>query len=71
MLFRSRRVVEQLVHIFGHENVYVELQRHFHRDEEVRNQAAVDIARSLGLPLLATNGVSYAALARGVGAVSA
>jgi error-prone DNA polymerase len=64
---QARRAVEQLVHIFGHENVYVELQRHFHRQQEARNQAAVEIACSLGLPLLATNGVSYAAPTRGVG----
>jgi error-prone DNA polymerase len=38
----------------------VELQRHFHRDEEGRNQAAVEIARPLRLPLVATNGVCYA-----------
>ena len=56
----ARRSVERLVHIFGHENVYVELQRHFHREEEVRNRAAIEIARSLDLPLLATNGVCYA-----------
>ena len=38
----------------------MELQRHFDRQEEFRNQAAVRIARSLSLPLLATNGVRYA-----------
>ena len=42
------------------QNVYVELQRHLCREEEVRNQAAIEIARKLKLPLLATNGVSYA-----------
>ena len=42
------------------ENVYVELQRHFQREEEARNRAAIGIARSLNLPLLATNGVCYA-----------
>jgi len=52
--------VEGLVNLFGKRNVYVELQRHFDRNEEHRNQAAVRIARTLGLPLLATNGVSYA-----------
>ncbi|MFZ0291560.1 MAG: error-prone DNA polymerase, partial [Candidatus Sulfotelmatobacter sp.] len=41
--------------------VYIELQRHFHREEETRNRAAIAIARSLNLPLLATNGVCYAA----------
>src|SRR5205807_3672217 len=39
---------------------YVELQRHLHRDEEARNRAAIEIAHSLKLPLLATNGVCYA-----------
>jgi error-prone DNA polymerase len=53
--------VEQLIGLFGRENVYIELQRHFHREEETRNRAAVAIARSLNLPLLATNGVCYAA----------
>jgi error-prone DNA polymerase len=52
--------VERLVHLFGMRNVYVELQRHFDREQEHRNQAAVRIARALHLPLLATNGVSYA-----------
>ncbi|HLV94279.1 MAG TPA: error-prone DNA polymerase [Candidatus Acidoferrales bacterium] len=59
----SRAVTEavrELCEIFGRENVYVELQRHFHREEEARNQAAVAIARELRLPLLATNGVCYA-----------
>jgi len=51
---------EQLIGIFGRENVYVELQRHFHREQEARNRAAVEIARALQLPLLATNGVHYA-----------
>jgi error-prone DNA polymerase len=57
----GRATVEELVRIFGRENVYVELQRHQEREEEWRNQAAVRIARDLQLPLLATNGVRYAA----------
>ncbi len=56
----ARRHIDQLIGIFGHNNVYVELQRHFHREEEARNRAAIAIARSLNLPLLATNGVCYA-----------
>jgi len=57
----ARAQVEQLIGLFGRGNVYVELQRHFHREEESRNRAAVAIARSLDLPLIATNGVCYAA----------
>src|ERR1700685_487661 len=52
--------VRQLCEIFGRDSVYVELQRHFDRAEEARNHAAVEIARKLRLPLLATNGVCYA-----------
>src|SRR4029077_7992372 len=52
--------VERLCEQFGRRNVYIELQRHFCRDEEARNQAALAIARKLQLPLLATNGVCYA-----------
>jgi error-prone DNA polymerase len=52
--------VEQLCRTFGRENVYVELQRHLAREEEMRNQAAVEVAHKLKLPLLATNGVSHA-----------
>ena len=54
------RAVLRLVEIFGRGNVYVELQRHLHREEEARNRVAVEIAHALDLPLLATNGVSYA-----------
>jgi len=56
----ARNEVERLIQIFGPSNVYVELQRHFDRQEEFRNQVAVRIARSLKVPLLATNGVRYA-----------
>jgi error-prone DNA polymerase len=56
----GREVVENLVRIFGPRNVYVELQRHREREEEWRNQAAIRIAQSFKLPVLATNGVRYA-----------
>ncbi|MGO9270608.1 MAG: DNA polymerase III subunit alpha [Terriglobia bacterium] len=52
--------IDRLLGIFGRDHVYVELQRHFHRDEEASNQAAMEMARRLRLPLLATNGVCYA-----------
>jgi len=56
----ARRSVERLIQLCGHENVYVELQRHFRREQELRNRAAIEIACSLKLPLVATNGVRYA-----------
>jgi error-prone DNA polymerase len=57
---KGRECVEQLTHIFGRQNVYVELQRHGERSEEARNQSALRIAASLSLPIIATNGVRYA-----------
>jgi len=56
----GRETVEQLVRIFGRDNIYIELQRHHEREEEWRNQAAIRIAHSFKLPVLATNGVRYA-----------
>lgn len=56
----GRDLLEQLTGIFGRGNVYVELQRHHQREQEWRNQAAVRLANSLGLPIVATNGVRYA-----------
>jgi error-prone DNA polymerase len=56
----GRSTLEQLIAIYGRGNVYVELQRHYNRAQEARNQAAIALARSLGLPLLATQGAQYA-----------
>src|SRR5712675_39607 len=56
----ARRCLEQLCAVFDRENVYVELQRHFSIEEERRNQVAIELARVLHLPLLATNGVCHA-----------
>ena len=44
--------------------MYAELQRHFDREEEARNQAVIELARRNHLPLLATNGVCHATAAR-------
>jgi error-prone DNA polymerase len=52
--------MEQLIGIFGERNVYVEVQRHRLREEERRNQAAMNLAARLHLPLIATNGVCHA-----------
>ena len=49
-----------LIDAFGKENVYVELQRHYDRNEEARNKIFVEVAQQLNLPILATNGVCYA-----------
>ena len=56
----GRELLQKLTSLFGRDNIYVELQRHGDRLQESRNQAAMSLARELKLPLLATNGVSYA-----------
>ncbi len=56
----GRKLLARLISVFGCGNVYVELQRHFDRKQEARNQVAVELARELKLPILATNGVCYA-----------
>jgi error-prone DNA polymerase len=52
--------LERLIEIFGRQNVYVELQRHYDRVEEGINQRAIALAETFRLPLIATNGVRYA-----------
>src|ERR1700758_2476462 len=58
--FTPYRRIEYLIDAFGHENVFVEIQRHFIRGEERINRELIDLARAHRLPLLATNGVQYA-----------
>jgi error-prone DNA polymerase len=60
----AQRKTEWLLDVFGKENVYAELQRHFNRTEEARNHGLIEMARRLKLPLLATNGVGYATRAQ-------
>lgn len=60
LLCFTRHPDERLLAIFGREHLYAELQRHYQREEEAHNQATVERARHLGIPLVATNGVAYA-----------
>lgn len=60
----AQKTIEWLTGAFGKDNVYAEVQRHFDREEEARNQAVIDLARRNHLPLLATNGVCHATAAR-------
>jgi len=58
---KAKKCLEELCATFGKHNVYVELQRHFSIEEERRNQTAIELAGSMHLPLLATNGVCHVA----------
>ena len=50
----------RLLGVFGKNNLYIELQRHYNRTTEARNQALVELARRYQLPVIATNGVNHA-----------
>jgi error-prone DNA polymerase len=54
-------LVDRIVGTFGAGNVCVEVQRHLLRDEESDNQALVDLASAFHVPVIATNGVRFAA----------
>src|SRR6185436_10408584 len=50
-------LLDRLVGIFGRDRTYVEVQRHFRRDEESDNRRLIDMADAFRLPVVATNGV--------------
>jgi error-prone DNA polymerase len=50
----------RLLGLFGSRNVVIDVQRHRRREREASNQALLDLAESLGLPAVATNGVRHA-----------
>src|SRR5207253_9466310 len=53
-------LLDRIVGIFGRDSVYVELQRHFRRDEEADNQTLADLTAAFRVPLVATGGVRFA-----------
>jgi len=50
----------QMLAAFGARNVAIDIQRHRCREQEAANQALLDMAESLGLTAVATNGVRHA-----------
>ncbi len=55
----GRRLLEQLARLFPG-RLWAEIQRHGSKREAQLNQAVVELAQGLRVPLLATNGVKYA-----------
>src|SRR5437588_5597017 len=53
-------LLDRLVGLFGRDRLYVELQRHFRRDQEADNAALVALATAFRVPTIATNGVRFA-----------
>ncbi|MDP9253897.1 MAG: PHP domain-containing protein, partial [Verrucomicrobiota bacterium] len=60
VLNNTKTSLEQLIAIFGSENVAIEIQRHFLRGEARINQQLCDLADHYHLTLVATNGVKHA-----------
>jgi error-prone DNA polymerase len=54
-------LLDRLVGLFGRGSVYLELQRHLIRDEEADNQALLSLASAFHVPVVASNGVRFAA----------
>jgi len=54
-------LVDQIVGIFGRDRVWIELQRHLRRDEEAANASLLDLAAAFRVPVMASNGVRFAA----------
>src|ERR671911_198351 len=55
----ARQHADQLLDVFGTENVYFELQRNGIAEQDKANEAIVKAARELGRPLVATGDVHY------------
>jgi error-prone DNA polymerase len=53
-------LLDRVVGVFGRDNVFVELQRHYRRDEEADNATLASMAAAFRVPTLATNGVRFA-----------
>lgn len=56
----GREIIGKLTETFGQRNIYIEIARHFDREEEARNQAALELANHFDLPVIASNGVRQA-----------
>ena len=54
-------LVGRLTDLFGAANVCIELQRHYRRDEQPDLQSLLDLAAAYRVPVMATNGVRFAA----------
>ena len=53
-------MADKLRGVFNNGRVAIDIQRHFLREEEARNQTFLQIGLQMGLPVVAANGVSHA-----------
>jgi DNA polymerase-3 subunit alpha len=55
----AKRRAEEISQIFDNERFYLELQENFIPEQKIANDGLIDIARQVGLPLVATNDCHY------------
>ncbi len=60
LLGNSANRAQLLIDVFGRDNVFIEIQRHFLRGEDRINRQLCDLAEHFRLLVVATNGVQYA-----------
>jgi error-prone DNA polymerase len=53
-------LVDRIVGIFGRQQVWIEVQRHFRRDEQSDLQSLLDLAAAFRVPVMASGGVRFA-----------
>src|SRR5947207_7807083 len=53
-------LLDRVVGLFGRDGAYIELQRHFRRDEEADNEALAALASAFRVSVVATGGVRFA-----------
>ncbi len=53
-------LLDRAIRLFGRAGVFVELQRHFRREEAADNQRLVDLAAAFRVPVVATGGIRFA-----------
>jgi len=55
----GRKVLYEYLDIFGKENFYLELMYHGIEEQRIVNKGLIELSRSTGVPLVATNDVHY------------
>ncbi|HYN07607.1 MAG TPA: error-prone DNA polymerase [Vicinamibacterales bacterium] len=53
-------LVDRIVGVFGRSQVWMEVQRHFRRDEQSDLQSLLDLAAAFRVPIMASGGVRFA-----------
>lgn len=56
---RAKKIAEQYLEIFGEGNFYFELQRHGMEEEKQSNAGLLELAKEMGVPLVAANDAHY------------